>query len=382
MTAALNALRAAADAFVPPCLEAIEALVTLESPSGDAERVERVAVRFAEELERRGVHVARAVAPGFGVNLIGRLAGAASSGRPLLIVGHLDTVHPVGTLARMPFSVDGDRVTGPGVYDMKGGLAVALTALDLLRDRGLVPARDVLFLVTCDEEIGSGTSRALLEEKAREAFGALVLEPCVLGGAAKTRRKGVGGFGVEVRGLPAHAGIEPEAGASAIHELTGLLDRIRALADPAQGTTINVGVIEGGTRSNVVAERARAEVDLRVWTAAEGERVARAVRALAPANPRCTVEIAGGINRGALERTEASGRLFESARRVAAAQGWDLSEGSTGGASDGNLLSAAGCATLDGLGPDGGGAHALDEHVRRSDIAPRIALLAGLLARL
>jgi glutamate carboxypeptidase len=157
---------------------------------------------------------------------------------------------------------------------------------------------------------------------------------------------------------------------------------VRALANPAQGTTVNVGVIEGGTRPNVVAESAHAEVDVRFWSAAEAERLTRAVGALATRDPRCALEVTGGVNRGALERTEASARLFEAAREVAAAHGWELGEGSTGGASDGNLISAVGCPTLDGLGPDGGGAHSMDEHVRLADLAPRIALLAGLFLRL
>jgi glutamate carboxypeptidase len=294
----------------------------------------------------------------------------------------MDTVHPVGSLGRMPFRVDGDRVRGPGAYDMKGGLAVGLTALDVLAAQGLAPRGEIVFVVTCDEEIGSHTSRALLEELARGARGALVLEPCVPGGAAKTRRKGVGDFKLSVRGVPAHAGVEPEKGASAIDELIGLLERVRGLADPARGTTVNVGVIEGGTRPNVVAEQAHAEVDVRFWSAAEAERLTRGFAALAVQDPRCGLRVSGGVNRGALERTDASAQLFETAREIAAAQGWTLAEGSTGGASDGNLISAAGCPTLDGLGPDGGGAHSLDEHVRLSDLAPRIALLAGLFARL
>jgi glutamate carboxypeptidase len=257
-----------------------------------------------------------------------------------------------------------------------------LTALDLLAAQRLVPERDVLFLVTSDEEIGSHTSRALLERHARAARGALVLEPCVPGGAVKTRRKGVGEFRLTVTGVAAHAGVAPQEGASAIHELMGLLERVRALADPAQGTTVNVGVIGGGTRSNVVAEHAHADVDVRVWSAAEAERLTRAIAGLSVSDPRCSLEVGGGVNRGPLERTEASVRLYQVAHEVAAAQGWELGEGSTGGASDGNLISAAGCPTLDGLGPDGGGAHSMDEHVWLADIAPRIALLAGLLLRL
>jgi glutamate carboxypeptidase len=340
-----------------------------------------IAHSLARELERRGALVEAHDAPGLGRHLVARIGGDLRDEPPLLVLGHMDTVHPVGTLAGLPFVVDGDRVRGPGAYDMKGGLAVALAALDLLREQGMRPTQGLTFIVTCDEEIGSQSSRALLEEQGRAAAGALVLEPCVPGGGAKTRRKGVGGFQLEVRGRAAHAGIEPEAGASAIHELMRVLERVRALADPERGTTLNVGVIEGGTRANVVAERARAEVDLRFWDADEAERVERAVAAIAAEDPRCALTVAGGVNRGALARTEASARLFETAREIASTQGWRLAEGSTGGASDGNLVSAVGCPTLDGLGPDGGGAHSLDEHVRLADIAPRIALIAGLFAR-
>ena len=380
--AGLHALRAAADARVASCLGLLEGLVRLESPSGDEEGIVPLAARLGDELTRRGAAVQSVPAPGHGAHLIARVEGEGRGDCPLLVIGHMDTVHLAGTLARLPFAVDGDRVRGPGAYDMKGGLAVALAALDLLAAQGMRPAHDLVFVVTCDEEIGSHTSRALLEEQARGAAGALVLEPCIPGGAAKTRRKGVGGFRVEVRGRAAHAGIEPEAGASAIHELLRVLERGRWLADLGRGTTLNVGVIEGGTRANVVAEHARAEVDLRFWTADEAERVAHGLRSLAVEDRGCVLTIAGGVNRGALERTDASIRLFKTAQEVAATQGWRLEEGATGGASDGNLVSAVGCPTLDGLGPDGGGAHSLDEHVRLSDIAPRIALLAGLFARI
>ena len=375
-------LRDRAEGLRDPCLALLEALVIMESPSGAPDRIGLIAERVRAELERRGTSVERHPAAGYGEHLLARVPGAVAGGRPLLVVGHMDTVHAVGTLARLPFAVEDDRVRGPGVYDMKGGLAVALTALDLLAAEGLRPAGDVLFVITCDEEVGSPTSRDLIEKQAVGGRGALVLEPCVPGGAAKTRRKGVGNFVVGVQGRPAHAGVEPEAGVSAVHELISLLDRILSLADPALGTTLNVGVIEGGTRANVVAERARAEIDLRFWSAGEAERVAGALRSFTVADARCTLAVGGGVNRGALERTEASARLFSVARTVAAAQGWELAEGSTGGASDGNLISAAGCPTLDGLGPDGGGAHSLDEHVTLADIAPRIALLAGLLIRL
>jgi len=373
-------------------VQLLQTLVTLESPSRDPARLGAVADRLARELEARGAEVERRAAPGFGDHLLARVRGERTrdpaEGRgdepPLLVLGHMDTVHPVGTLATLPFEVDArrDTVRGPGAYDMKGGIATALTALDLLARARRQPRGDLLFLISCDEEIGSPSSSELIERSARGARAALVLEPCVPGGAAKTRRKGIAGFRLAVEGRAAHAGVEPEAGASAVHALIALLERVRALADDASGTTVNVGVIAGGTRANVVAAHAEAEVDVRFWSAAEAERVERGIRALAPADPRCRLTVDGGTNRGALERTDASARLFAAARGIAAAQGWELAEGATGGASDGNLTSAAGCPTLDGLGPDGGGAHSPDEHVKLSDLPRRIALLAGLFLEL
>ncbi len=384
MTEEIASLGESAVDLVGSYLALLESLVTLESPSGDAERNLQVAALVRAELERRGATVERHPAPGHGEHLTARFPGAQSTQPPLLVVGHMDTVHLVGSLARLPFDVDkpNDRISGPGAYDMKGGLATALVALDLIARAQRRPAGDLLFIITCDEEIGSHTSRALIERNAKAARGALVLEPCIPGGAAKTQRKGVGSFHVRVQGRPAHAGIEPEKGASAIHALVGLLEDVRRLESPEKGTTLNVGVIDGGTRSNVVAEHAHAEIDLRFWTTAAATWMEHAIKALTLRDPGCSLVIEGGLNRGALERTEASVVLFEHARVIAAAQGWTLDEGATGGASDGNLTSAVGCPTLDGLGPDGGGAHSLDEHVRLSDIAPRIALLAGLFLRL
>ena len=380
----LLVLREQASEFVDPCLRLLKELVSVESPSADVDRNLRVAAELRSSLEQRGASVEGHTAPGYGEHLVARVEGESGSGPPLLVIGHMDTVCEVGTLGRIPFAIDGpgDRVRGPGTYDMKGGLAVAITALDLLSSSGCRPAGDILFLITCDEEIGSPTSQGLIEEHAMRARGALVLEPPAPGGAAKTRRKGVGWVRVSVRGRPAHAGIEPEAGASAVHELIRILEEIRRLEDLERGTTINVGVVHGGTRANVVAEVAHAEVDLRFWAAEEGERVERALRSVRVADPRFALTVDGGVNRGALEVTDASAALFASAHGVAAAQGWTLEEGSTGGSSDGNLTSAVGCPTLDGLGPDGGGAHSLDEHVRLSDIEPRIAFLAGIFLRL
>jgi glutamate carboxypeptidase len=294
----------------------------------------------------------------------------------------MDTVHPVGTLERYPYRVDEGRVRGPGSYDMKGGLAVALEALSLLASRGELPRSDVTLLVTCDEEEGSNSSRDLIAELARSASAALVLEPSAPGGRVKSRRKGISWYMIKVHGRAAHSGIEPEAGASAVHELARQTLRLLALGDSAAGTTVNVGVVGGGTRSNVVAEEAWAQMDVRFWTREEALRVDAAVRALRPEDPRCRIDLEGGIDRMPLEQTEASDHLFRVASEEASRLGFQLERTGTGGGSDGNLTSAVGCPTLDGLGPDGGGAHTLDEHILLADIPRRIALLAGLFRRL
>jgi glutamate carboxypeptidase len=362
---------------VPRFLALLEALVTHESPSRDVPRLRAVGDLLADEVARRGGSVERV-----GENLIAGWAGAQPGERPVLVVGHMDTVHPAGTLARYPYRADGERVRGPGSYDMKAGVATVLEALALLAARGERPRSDVVFFVSCDEEVGSDSSRALIEELARSASAALVVEPCAPGGKIKSRRKGVAWYVLEIGGRAAHAGIEPDAGASAVHELARVILRLLPLADREAGTTINVGVVGGGTRANVVADQAWARVDVRYWTREEALRVDGAIRSLRLDDPRCTLAIEGGIDRMPLEQSPASDRLFEVAREQAALLGFALERTGTGGASDGNLTSGAGCPTIDGLGPDGGGAHTLDEHILLADIPRRIALLAALLRRL
>jgi glutamate carboxypeptidase len=374
--ASLPDLTLASD-HVPRFLALLEALVTRESPSHDLPRLRAVGDFLAAEVQRRGGSVERR-----GDNLIARWAGAQQSERPLLVIGHMDTVHPPGTLARYPYRVDGDRVRGPGSYDMKAGVSTVLEAIALLAERGERPRSDVVFFVSCDEEVGSESSRASIEELARSASAALVVEPCAPGGKIKSRRKGVAWYVLKVAGRAAHAGIEPDAGASAVHELARLILRLLPLADREAGTTLNVGVVSGGTRANVVADEASARVDVRFWTREEALRVDGAIRSLRADDPRCTLAVEGGIDRMPLEQTPASDRLFEVAREEASRLGFALERTGTGGASDGNLTSGVGCATIDGLGLDGGGAHTLDEHILLADIPRRIALLAALLRRL
>lgn len=356
-------------------------LVELESPSGDQERIRAVAGVLAEECRKRGGRVEIVEAGDAGVHLVARFGERDPDGGPLLVVGHMDTVHPVGTLETMPFEVDGAKLRGPGVYDMKGGIACALTGLDLLTERETEP-RGVVMLVTCDEEVGSTTSRPLIEELAREARAALVPEPCVPGGGVKSRRKGQAGYRVTVQGLAAHAGIEPEKGASAIHELARQIQALTAAADPDIGTTVNVGLVEGGTRTNVVAASSWCAVDVRFWTREEADRLDEVMGGLTAFDERCAVSVSGAVNRYPLERTPRAVELLEAAREEAEALGFELKEGGSGGASDGNFTSAVGCPTLDGLGPDGGGAHSAQEHVLLDDLPRRAALMAALMARL
>ncbi len=376
--------RDAGEHHADECLALLRTLTEIESPTRDEKANLRVAEVLESALVQAGGIVERVAAPGLGTHLVGRFPGPSSrdAGAPLLVVGHMDTVHPVGTLARYPFSVDGGKVQGPGVYDMKAGLAVSITALRILAEAGTAPKGGLSFLVTCDEEIGSPSSRPLVEKEARGARAALVMEPCVPGGAAKTRRKGVGDYMLLVSGRAAHAGIEPDKGASAVHEAAHQIARIYRLADPERGTTVNVGVISGGTRGNVVAAQAQCSIDVRYWSTAEGMRVDAGLRSLKPVDERCTLRLEGGVNRGALEKTPASIRLFNRARSLAQELGFNLEEGETGGGSDGNFTAAAGCPTLDGLGPDGGGAHTLHEHLRLEDVPRRIAFVAALFATL
>lgn len=365
------------------CLDLLLQLVRTESPTGDEAANLAVAEILEDAMAKAGGRVERCPAPGLGAHLVGRFRGTNAVGRrPLLVLGHMDTVHAVGTIGRLPVAKREGRIYGPGIYDMKSGVAVALCALDLLRQKNGGPGSDVSFLITCDEEWGSPDSRERIEAEARRSRAALVVEPSLPGGGVKSRRKGVSAYKLKVAGRAAHAGIEPEAGASAVHELVRQIARVCEIAEPEVGTTVNVGVISGGTRENVVADAASCTVDVRFWTLDEAERVDAALRAAKPFDERCKLRLEGGINRGALEKTPESSRLFDKARAFAAELGFELDEGQTGGGSDGNLASAVGCPTLDGLGPDGAGAHTLHEHILAGDIPRRIALMAALFERL
>ncbi len=317
---------AEAEARARECLDFLRALVECESPTGDEAGNLGVARLLEDAMVEAGGRVDRIPAAGLGVHLLARFRGTARDRGPILLVGHMDTVHPVGTLERLPFAVTGDTVTGPGIYDMKSGLAVSLFALRLLAGQGSGPRSDLTFLVTCDEERGSRDSRTLIEAEARAHRAALVVEPSAPGGAVKTRRKGVSAYVLKVAGRAAHAGIEPETGASAIHELARQVCRIYDLADLAAGTTISVGLIQGGTTENVVADAASCTIDVRFFSNMEARRVDDALRTAVPFDEGCTLQLEGGPNRGALEKTEASGRMYEAARSLAAELGFDIGQ--------------------------------------------------------
>jgi len=378
----MKSLLAFCERELPWLIETIEALVCLESPSGDAAAINRCVA----ELESRlgglgglGGRVARLPGGPAGDHL---RAEFGSGSRRVLLLGHIDTVWPAGTLARRPFRAEGGRLYGPGVFDMKAGLALAGLAVKALAQESDGLPGVVVLLVTADEETGSAASRGIIEAEARVSDAALVLEPALPGGALKTRRKGCGEFVLRVSGRAAHAGIEPELGASAISELARQILRIEALRDAAAGTAVNVGVVRGGSRPNVVAADAEAMIDVRVASAAEATRVTAALLALKPVDPGTQVAVAGGIDRPPMERSAAGSALFAVAQAVAADLGRTLGEGGTGGGSDGNLTAALGVPTLDGLGAVGGGAHADNEHVTIADLPWRAALVAGLLRRI
>jgi len=366
----------------------IESLVRIESPTTRKAMVDVCGARVAELMREIGGAVEVIAQPRAGNHVRGVFGGQATGknqpGRVsrVLVLGHFDTVWDQGTLARMPLVEQDGRLSGPGIFDMKGGLSIALQAIRALRHAGWPEGLEVVCLWTSDEETGSATSRALIEREAQAAKAVLVFEPGLSNGEVKTARKGVGQFVVTVTGVSSHSGIDPGAGASAVHALARVITALEALNDLPRGISVNAGVIRGGTRSNVVAETAEAEVDVRVARADDAPAVTRALQALAVDDPRITVRVSGGINRPPFERTEGVAALYGTARDVARELGFDLGEGATGGASDGNFTGALGVPTLDGLGAIGGGAHATDEHIVIGQLPRRAALAAGLLRRL
>lgn len=353
-------------------------VVAIESPSTDPAAVARLAGRLAAELDALGMAPELLPVTGGGPLLRARSA-PPGGGAPVLLLGHLDTVWPVGTIDRRPVRIDGDRLSGPGCYDMKGGLVIALFALRALFARGPLPAVSVLF--TPLEEVDCEPYRALMESEMAASAAVLDFEPAWPGGAVKTARKGSGSFVLRAHGRASHAGADLSRGANAILELARQCLRVSEMTDAPRGLSANVGVIRGGLRPNVVPDLAEAEIDVRFPTLSAGRALADAIASLTPADPAVTLELEGGLHYPPLERTEAVAALFGRAREVAAEMGLTLQEVATGGASEASFAGALGLPTLDGLGADGDGAHAEDEHVLLSSLAPRVALAAGLVDR-
>ena len=361
----------------------IERLVKCESPSDDAVSVDQFADLLAEEA--RDVATAETFrCEGFGkaLRLECKLPGRKGENQ-LLGLGHSDTVWPKGTLASMPFRESEGRLWGPGVLDMKSGLAFFISAMRLLQQLDIPVTRRLILLVVPDEEVGSNASRALTQGEARRSHAVLVLEPgSGLTGKLKTARKGIGCYTVSVSGRASHAGVDFTEGASAIVELAKQIEHISALTDLSKGTTVNPGVVRGGTRSNVVAAEAAVEVDVRTVKTKDAERIDRKLRALRVHDRRCEIMVTGGVNRPPMERSNSIKKLFGRAKLIGNELGLMIEESSTGGGSDGNFTAALGVPTLDGLGGVGEGAHAINESILTDRIADRVALLAGLLAGL
>lgn len=357
-------------------LAMLKRLVEIESPSHDKAGVDQVGILVADECRRLGAAVM--LHPQINV---GDLVEAHWGEGPdsILLLAHMDTVHPVGTLERMPFREADNRIMGPGVEDMKGGIVVGLTALDAMVEIDQMPARPIRALFTSDEEIGSPVSRPLIEALAREAALVLVLEPAMPDGAIKTWRKGVGDFRVTVHGRAAHAGSDHQVGRNAIEELARQILAIHNLTDYEEGTTLNVGIIRGGTATNVVPEEATAEVDLRVMKPGEAERIIAALHALKPVLEGTTIEIKGELNRPPMPSTDLMKVTFEKARKLAAGIGMELRASGTGGASDANFVAPLGIPVLDGLGAVGDGGHSEREFILKESLPERARLLTTLL---
>ncbi len=358
-------------------LDLARKLVSAESPSDDKAAVDACVNLAAEHAKALGGRVKLHRQRGFGNVLEARFGKKSKAGRQLLL-GHLDTVWPLGTLKSMPCRLSEGRLWGPGTLDMKVGVAMALTAVEMLNEAGMLQ-REIVLLLNSDEEVGSPVSRPITERLARECAAVYVLEPAQ-GLAYKTARKGTGDWRIEIQGVAAHAGVDFEKGASAIRELARIVETVSGWTDLKRGLTVSVGVVGGGSKTNVIPAASWAEVDVRIARKADGPRMERKFAALKAVDKRCSLVVTGGINRPPMERTRGTERLYRKASLLAAELGFTLGEAATGGASDGNFTSALGIPTLDGMGAVGDGAHAKHESVLIEHLAPRTALLAAMLA--
>ena len=376
---ATHPLLAAATARLPQTIALVRRMVEHESPSFNKNAVDALGRKLGDELTRRGATVKLHPAKQFGDHLQADWPGARRE-KPIMLLGHFDTVYDIGTLASMPWRESDGRLHGPGVLDMKTGIAQMLAAVDVLRETRGALTRPVRVLLVTDEEVGSESSRAIIERLAKQSAAVLVCEASYgPQGHLKTARKGVGNFMLRVTGVSAHAGLDPEKGQSAIVEMARQITRIAEFSDPKRGLTVNPGVVRGGTRTNVVAENAQCDFDVRISKRVDEALIERKFRSLKPVNRRCKLEVTGGINRPPMERTKDIAALFATAKQIGKGLGMNFGEVMVGGGSDGNLTAALGVPTLDGLGAVGDGAHARHEYVAVDEIPRRVALLARLI---
>jgi glutamate carboxypeptidase len=360
-------------------VQTIRSFVEIESPSDDKQASDRMGAFLAGTFEAIGGQAQLHAAEHFGNNLQIDFLSSDTS-KPVLLLGHFDTVYPMGTLAKMPCRVESGRLHGPGVLDMKSGVALMLYAVEALKAwHGTLPRPVTVFLVS-DEEVGSSSSRKITEELARKSAAVLVLEPAAgLRGAVKTARKGVGDYTLTVHGVAAHAGLDPGKGHSAIVELARQITAVSKFNNLKQGVSVNPGVIRGGTRTNVIAAEATVEIDVRIKSAKQAAGLDRKMQALKPFDKRCKLAIEGGINRMPMERTAGVAALYKKAQLIAELIDWKLDEAAVGGGSDGNFTAGIGIPTLDGMGGVGEGAHAVHEHIIVSELPRRALLLAGMI---
>ena len=360
-------------------VECIQQLVEIESPSDSKQAADRLGAFLAEKFEALGGKTRFHKSANFGDHLQVDFAGKRG-GNPVLLLGHYDTVYPVGTLANMSCQVSEGRLWGPGVLDMKSGIALMLTAIDVLRAAHSDLPHPITVLLVSDEEVGSNSSRHITENLAKLSAAVLVLEPSYgLHGAVKTARKGVGEYTIKVTGKAAHSGLDFEKGASAIVELAKQITKISQMIDLRRGLTLNVGLVQGGTRVNVIPAEATAVLDVRIAKMKDAAAIDRKLRALKPFNRKCRLEIDGGINRPPMERTAGVAGLYQKASEIAKRAGWKLEQAAVGGGSDGNFTAGLGIPTLDGLGGVGEGAHATHESIVISELPRRAALVTGLI---
>ena len=359
-------------------VQTIRSFVEIESPSDNKEAADRMGAFLAGTFEAIGGKAKLHRAEEYGDNLQIDFAGDDSR-KPVLLLGHFDTVYPLDTLANMPCKVEKDRLHGPGVVDMKAGIALMLYAIEALKSwHGKLPRPVTVFLVS-DEEVGSHSSREITMSLARQSAGVLVLEPAAERGAVKTARKGVGEYFLTVRGISSHAGLDPGKGHSAIVELAHQIQALWKLNNLKEGVSVNPGVLHGGTRTNVIAAEATVEIDVRIKSAKQAQGLDRKLRSLKPHDKHCKLSMEGGINRMPMERTPGVEALYEKAKGIAQQIRWKLGEAAVGGGSDGNFTAGIGIPTLDGMGAVGDGAHAVHEHVIISELPRRALLLAGMI---